>query len=61
MERGGGGSDANVFNEHGIPSVILATGPAEVHTVNEWVDARRMAESARWLTETLVLIAEEAQ
>lgn len=61
MERGGGGSDANVFNEHGIRSVILATGPAEVHTVNEWVDVRRMAESARWLTETLVLIAEEAQ
>lgn len=60
MERGGGGSDANVFNEHGIPSVILATGPAEVHTVNEWVDARRMAESARWLAETLVLIVEEA-
>ena len=61
MERGGGGSDANVFNENGIPSIILATGPAEVHTVNEWVDARRMAESAQWLTETLVLIAEEAQ
>lgn len=56
-ERGGGGSDANVFNEHGIPSIILATGPAEVHTVNEWVDAERMAESARWLTETLRLIA----
>ncbi|MFP4248787.1 MAG: M20/M25/M40 family metallo-hydrolase [Armatimonadota bacterium] len=61
MERGGGGSDANVFNERGIPSVILATGPAEVHTVNEWVDARRMAESARWLTETLTLIAQEAR
>ncbi len=61
MERGGGGSDANVFNEHGIPSVILATGPAEVHTVNEWVDAKLMAESARWLSETLTLIASEAR
>lgn len=60
MESGGGGSDANIFNEHGIPSIILATGPAEVHTVNEWVDAQRMAESARWLVETLGLIAEEA-
>ncbi|HCA46988.1 MAG TPA: peptidase T, partial [Armatimonadetes bacterium] len=55
------GSDANVFNERGIPSVILATGPADVHTVNESVDVERMAESARWLSETLVLIAEEAQ
>jgi len=61
MERGGGGSDANVFNEHGIPSVIIATGPADVHTVNESVDAERMAESAQWLTETLRLIAEEAK
>lgn len=60
IERGGGGSDANIFNEHGIPSIILATGPAEVHTVNEWVDAERMAESARWLAETLGLIAAEA-
>lgn len=56
-ETGGGGSDANVFNERGIPCVILATGPAEVHTVNEWVDAERMAESARWLVKTLDMIA----
>ncbi len=61
IERGGGGSDANVFNEHGIPSVILATGPAEVHTVDEWLDAERMAESARWLTATLGIIAAEAE
>ena len=59
-ETGGGGSDANVFNEHGIRSIILATGPAEVHTVNEWVDAQRMAESARWLVKILSLIAAEA-
>ncbi len=59
-ERGGGGSDANIFNEHGIPSVILATGPAEVHTVKEWVDAESMADSARWLAEILVTIATNA-
>jgi len=56
-ETGGGGSDANVFNERGIPSVILATGPAEVHTTGEWVDAERMAESAHWLVEILGMIA----
>ncbi len=60
METGGGGSDANIFNERGIPSIIVATGPAEVHTVNEWVDGERMAESARWMVETLGLIAEDA-
>ncbi len=60
-ERGGGGSDANIFNERGIPSVILATGPADVHTVKEWVDAERMVESARWLTEILGMIAADAE
>ncbi|MEA3403305.1 MAG: M20/M25/M40 family metallo-hydrolase [Armatimonadota bacterium] len=60
MERGGGGSDANVFNENGIPSLILATGPAEVHTVNEWVDAELMADSARWLAEILDIIVADA-
>ena len=25
-EKGGGGSDANVFNEHGLPSLMMATG-----------------------------------
>jgi len=59
-ERGGGGSDANIFNEHGIPSIIIATGPADVHTVNESVDAERMVESARWLTEILGLMAADA-
>lgn len=60
LETGGGGSDANIFNERGIPSIIVATGAAEVHTVNEWVDGERMAESARWIVETLGLIATDA-
>ncbi len=59
-ERGGGGSDANIFNANGIPSLIIATGPAEVHTLQEWVDAERMAESIAWLTEILGMIAQDA-
>lgn len=34
----GGGSDANVFNRHGISSVNLGTGMRDIHTVNEWID-----------------------
>lgn len=60
LETGGGGSDANIFNERGIESIIVATGPAEVHTVNEWVDGERMAESARWMIETLGVAAGDA-
>lgn len=35
---GGGGSDANIFNEHGIKAVILGTGMMDVHTINEYID-----------------------
>lgn len=35
---GGGGSDANVFNERGIEAVNLGTGMRDIHTVNEWLD-----------------------
>jgi len=31
----GGGSDANVFNEKGIPAIILGVGADHVHTKNE--------------------------
>jgi tripeptide aminopeptidase len=34
----GGGSDANVYNKHGITSVNLGTGMRDIHTVNEWID-----------------------
>jgi tripeptide aminopeptidase len=34
----GGGSDANIFNSHGLPTVIIATGMNKVHTVDEQLD-----------------------
>ncbi|MEO0235070.1 MAG: M20/M25/M40 family metallo-hydrolase [candidate division WOR-3 bacterium] len=34
---GGGGSDANIFNEHGIKTIILGTGMKNVHTVDEYI------------------------
>ncbi len=39
---GGGGSDANIFNEHGIKTVIIGTGMMDVHTVNEYIKAEDM-------------------
>lgn len=35
LGESGGGSDANTFNEKGIRCVILGTGMADMHTVNE--------------------------
>lgn len=33
----GGGADANVFNERGLPCVNLANGMAEIHTADEHI------------------------
>lgn len=48
-EIGGGGSDANIFNEKGIPSVICATGARDPHTLGETVSISGMAKAAEWL------------
>jgi len=52
-ERGGGGSDANVFNERGIPSLILATGAANVHTPQEQWLLPAAAQCLEWLEEVV--------
>ena len=33
----GGGADANVFNERGLPCVNLANGMSEIHTADEHI------------------------
>jgi tripeptide aminopeptidase len=53
LRVGGGGSDANIFNEHGIPAVILATGAAEVHTTSEYVSIPTMIQCGQWLVQVL--------
>jgi tripeptide aminopeptidase len=52
----GGGSDANVFNARGVPSVVLSCGYRDAHTVNEHVALDQMAAAAAWA----VSIAETA-
>ena len=52
--RGGGGSDANIFNERGIPAVIMPTGAANAHTLDETLDVPKMAASAEYLYEVIV-------
>jgi tripeptide aminopeptidase len=52
--RGGGGSDANVFNERGIPAIIMPTGAATAHTLDETLDVPKMAASAEYLYEVIV-------
>lgn len=52
-EIGGGGSDANIFNERGIPAVICATGACDPHTLTETCSLSAMKQSAEWLVEMI--------
>lgn len=53
VKAAGGGSDANIFNGHGIETVILGTGMTDVHTVNESVRVDDMVQVAQLLVEII--------
>lgn len=53
----GGGSDANIFNERGIPTVILGVGADHVHTTREQL---RVADFTRGTENILHIIRKAA-
>jgi tripeptide aminopeptidase len=53
VRLGGGGSDANIFNGHGVEMIILATGMKKVHTHNEYVAVADMVQVAELLVEII--------
>ncbi len=55
LHKGGGGSDANIFNEHGIPSVITATGAHKPHTPDELLCIPSMLKCCEWLLAIITL------
>jgi tripeptide aminopeptidase len=57
----GGGSDANIFFEKGIPLGILGTGMREVHTTRESVRLEDMVAAVELLVEIIRLHAESGQ
>ena len=54
----GGGSDANVFAEHGIITAVLGTGMENVHSTRETIRLADMVNSAGLLLEIVMLHAE---
>jgi len=56
-EKAGGGSDANIFNGHGLATAIIATGMAQVHTTSEQVELQDMVDLTRLL---VALLTEES-
>jgi tripeptide aminopeptidase len=49
IKASGGGTDANIYAEHGITCAILSTGMSEVHTTHEHIAIADMAACARLL------------
>nr|WP_321466381.1 M20/M25/M40 family metallo-hydrolase [uncultured Desulfobulbus sp.] len=56
-EKAGGGSDANIFNDHGLATAIVATGMTNVHSTNEQVELQDMVGLTQLL---LALLTEES-
>jgi tripeptide aminopeptidase len=54
IKASGGGTDANIYAEHGIHCAILSTGMADVHTPNEHIAIVDMLNGATLLQELVV-------
>ena len=53
----GGGSDANIFNGFGIPTVNLAVGYEHIHTTKEQIKVEDLAKTARLVVEIITRAA----
>lgn len=53
IRAAGGGSDANIFNGHGIDMVIMASGMDKVHTLNEQIKLEDMVNCSKLLVEVI--------
>lgn len=49
-----GGSDTNVLNQKGLPTVNVGVNMHDIHSVDEWIDAADLARVAAWLTDALL-------
>ena len=58
-KKSGGGSDANIFFEHGIMVGVLGTGMRDVHTTRENILLDDMVKAAELVLEIIRLHAEQ--
>ncbi len=50
-----GGSDTNVFNQRGLPTVNVGVGMHEIHSVDEWIDVGDLARVVAWVGDALTV------
>jgi tripeptide aminopeptidase len=53
-----GGSDANVYNAKGIPTLVVATGMKQIHTHEEHVSRKDLVDTARLALEIIRIAAD---
>lgn len=54
----GGGSDANFFNQYGVPTAVLGVGMSKVHTTEEFIREQDLYDTARLLVSLIAVTAE---
>ena len=57
LHPSGGGSDANVFNKKGFPSVDLAIGMEKVHTLEEYILIKELKNTAKYIISIINTVA----
>jgi tripeptide aminopeptidase len=59
MHKSGGGSDGNIFNGHGVPTVVLNVGYEEIHTVSERMPILELEKLAEMTIAIIDTVANE--
>jgi tripeptide aminopeptidase len=54
LESTGGGSDANIVNLKGIPTVGLTVGYQNAHTTREYISIDDLIKSAEWIENSVI-------
>jgi tripeptide aminopeptidase len=57
LRPSGGGSDANVFNKKGFPSVVLAVGMEKVHTIEEYILIKELKNATEYILSIIKTVA----
>ena len=55
LAASGGGSDANIFAQRGIETVVVSAGMHNIHTREEYLDTNQMFRAAELVFQTVVL------
>ncbi|GGB05149.1 M20/M25/M40 family metallo-hydrolase [Macrococcus hajekii] len=55
-KKSGGGSDANIFNSYGVPTIVLAVGYEQIHTKQEKMPISELVKLTEQVLEIIKLV-----